>query len=235
VPSFDLVRRSEPGRTFRTAKVLGQFDLSPEKVEARISGNLELEGKDWRVGLIVGASGSGKSTIAGHLWPDALITGYEYTHASVIDDMPQTASVDEITQAFTSVGFASVPSWLKPYAVLSNGEKMRVDLARALLEPPPLVVFDEFTSVVDRTVAQTASYAVQKAVRRSSKQFIAVACHRDIEAWLCPDWVYDCDASEFRFSRGRPDGRPSSSTSTGHPGAQARNLGAGVLLASITT
>ena len=34
-------------------------------------------------------------------------------------------SVDEITDVFNKVGFSSPPSWLKPYHVLSNGEKMR--------------------------------------------------------------------------------------------------------------
>ena len=35
---------------------------------------------------------------------------------------------------------------------------MRVDIARALLLNQKLVVFDEFTSVVDREVAKIASY-----------------------------------------------------------------------------
>ena len=58
--------------------------------------------------------------------------------------MPKNVSVEDIEKMFYSVGFGSVPSWLKPYNVLSNGEKMRVDLARALLEKDK-VCFDEFT------------------------------------------------------------------------------------------
>ena len=48
--------------------------------------------------------------------------------------MPSYCSVSDITNAFNSVGFSSPPSWLKPYSVLSNGQKMRVDLARSILE-----------------------------------------------------------------------------------------------------
>jgi len=57
---------------------------------------------------------------------------------------------------------------------------MRVDIARAILMDKPIIVFDEFTSVVDREVAKISSYAIQKAVRRTNKQFIAVTCHYDV-------------------------------------------------------
>lgn len=126
----------------------------------------------------------------------------------VIDEMPK-ASVKEIELAFTSVGFASPPSWLKPYNVLSNGEKMRVDLAYCLLKDEPLIVFDEFTSVVDRTVAKTTSYAISKAVRKSGKKFVAVSCHYDILDWLEPDWVFDTNEMRF-FGRGASTDAPKS-------------------------
>ena len=74
---------------------------------------------------------------------------------------------------------------------------MRVDIARALLLNQSLVVFDEFTSVVDREVAKIASYAISKAVKHSNKQFIAVTCHYDIVDWLEPDWVFYTDTMTF--------------------------------------
>lgn len=137
-----------------------------------------------------GGSGTGKTTIANELFKSDIITHFEYKAKSVIDDMPQGHSVDEITKMFYAVGFGSVPSWLKPYKVLSNGEKMRVDLARAILERD-FIVFDEFTSVVDRQVAQTACIAINKAIHKTNKKFIAISCHYDILEWLQPDWVFD--------------------------------------------
>lgn len=106
--------------------------------------------------------------------------------------------IDEIEKTFYAVGFGSVPSWLKPYSVLSNGEKMRVNLARAFLEKD-FFVFDEFTSVVDRIVAQTACIAMEKAIRRTNKKFIAVSCHYDILEWLQPDWVFDTNEMRCFF------------------------------------
>ena len=60
---------------------------------------------------------------------------------------------------------------------------------------------DEFTSVVDRTVAQIGSAAIAKTVRRRKQRFIAVSCHYDIVDWLEPDWVYQPHTNEFYSGR----------------------------------
>jgi GNAT superfamily N-acetyltransferase len=122
--------------------------------------------------------------------------------------MPKECSVEQLTSAFNSVGFSSPPSWLKPYSVLSNGQKMRVDLARAILEKNELFVFDEFTSVVDRNVAQIGSFAMQKAIRKTNKKFIAVTCHFDVQDWLLPDWVFNTDTMTFQSFEGQKKNRP---------------------------
>jgi len=184
------------------------FDPSAPTIQERFQGSLELDGKDWNIGVIYGASGTGKSTIARELFKAEFIDTQSYSAPSILDDMPQGLDTKTITQIFNAVGFSSPPSWLKPYAVLSNGEKMRVDLARALMENREMVVFDEFTSVVDREVAKIGSFAVQKAVRRMKKKFIAVSCHDDILPWLEPDWTY-CTNDHSFFLRENISGQKS--------------------------
>lgn len=117
---------------------------------------------------------------------------------SVLDEMPKDRTTEQVTGAFTSVGFSSVPSWCKPYAVLSEGEKMRVDLAKAILSDDSTILFDEFTSVVDRHVAEVACIAMHKAIVRSDKRFIGVSCHYDVEPYLEPDWVFDTATMAMR-------------------------------------
>ena len=200
MPSFDIVKESNPSKTFRVSSVMGAFDLEIDHIRERFKGNIDIEGKDWNVGLIVGGSGTGKSTIAKEVFGEHFVD-FEYNSEAVIDDMPKDKSINDITKAFTSVGFASPPSWLKPYSVLSNGEKMRCDLANCILQERDTIIFDEFTSVVNREVAKTGSYAISKAVRRLDKKFIAVACHSDIIDWLEPDWIYNTDEQRVFFAK----------------------------------
>jgi len=200
MPSFDIIKESKPKETFRISSVLNAFDLDISKIKEHFAGNIDIDGKAWNIGLIVGGSGTGKSTIANEIFGD-YFTDYNYHSQAVIDDMPKGKSIKDITKAFTSVGFASPPSWLKPYSVLSNGEKMRCDLANCILQEKEIIIFDEFTSVVNREVAKTGSYAISKAVKKLNKKFIAVACHSDIIEWLEPDWIYNTDEQRFFFAK----------------------------------
>lgn len=200
--NFSINKQNSVVITDRVQEVMTDFDIKPEHSNESFTGSLEIEDKDWSIGLIVGGSGTGKSTIAKEVFKDAYVYSYDYDQLSVLDNMPEGRTVNEIEKAFTSVGFSSPPSWLKPYGVLSTGEKMRVDLAMTLLLDNELIVFDEFTSVVDREVAKTCSQAIQKEIRRSNKRFIAVSCHRDIIEYLCPDWIYDTDQKSFFGLRG---------------------------------
>ncbi len=207
---FDFVKCWSEPESFRAQSVVGSFTLNDVKLQKHFKGSLPIEGDDWQIGVIVGRNGSGKSSIAKQLFPEAFITGFEYTHQCILDDFPEGLETGEITRVLCSVGFASPPDWLKAYSCLSQGEKMRVDIARALCQPQKLIVFDEFTSVVDREVAKIASLAISKAIRREKNQkFIAVTCHYDIVDWLDPDWVFCTDTMEF--DRKKEAGRPLSS------------------------
>ena len=207
MPTFDIIKEVKPKQTFRVASVIGKFDLQSEHIVEHFQGNIDIN-ENWQVGLIVGKSGTGKTTIAKQLFENAYITNFEYTAETILDDMPKECSLEQITNAFNSVGFSSPPSWLKPYSVLSNGQKMRVDLARAILDEKKFFVFDEFTSVVDRNVAQIGSFAMQKAIRKTDKKFIAVTCHHDVEDWLLPDWVFNTDTMTFQSFEGQKKNRP---------------------------
>lgn len=197
MPNFNIIKENKIDlSSFRVKSVVDMFDLQLDKVKENFQGQIDLD-ENWNVGIIVGASGTGKSTIMRELFNDYVVENNKYTSNSVIDDMPKGKSVKEITCAFNSVGFSSPPSWLKPYSVLSNGEKMRVDLANGILSDKDFIVFDEFTSVVNREVAKIGSYAIQKAIRKQNKKFIAVSCHYDIIDWLEPDWLFCTDDMTF--------------------------------------
>jgi ABC-type ATPase involved in cell division len=188
MPSAHVLVESPIERSFRVEQVRGLFDV-PEQASIRREWdvNIPVEGTDWEIGLIVGPSGSGKTTIGRCLFPDALFhTGYQWPETNaIVDGFPEHLEGREITQALSSVGFSSPPHWLKRYSHLSNGQKFRCELARLMLEEAELVVFDEFTSVVDRDAAKVSSAAVAKALRRRGRpKLIALSCHYDVLAHL---------------------------------------------------
>lgn len=202
MPRLDVVRESKIIKTPRLMQLEGIFDVPPSEKSAE-SWHIDFELPElWNVGLIVGPSGSGKSTIARELFGDSLINGFEWSkEKSILDDFPKEMSIKEISGLLSSVGFSSPPSWVRPFHVLSNGEQFRVNMARTLAEQKELAVVDEFTSVVDRTVAKIGSAAIAKTVRQRNQKFIAVSCHYDIAEWLEPDWIYQPATNEFTGGR----------------------------------
>jgi len=198
MPSTKFVVESKIPNTFRTSKVKGMFDIEMKSVRKEYNVEIPIEDGEWNIGLIVGSSGSGKTTIARNCFDGYLFfEGYEWKADSIVDDFNAELKPKQITEVLSKVGFSSPPDWLKPFRVLSNGQKMRAELARLILEENQPVIYDEFTSVVDRQVAMIGSAAIQKFIRKEDKQFIAVSCHHDIEEWLEPDWVYNTDTKEF--------------------------------------
>lgn len=204
--------------SFRVRQVAGLFDV-PITEKSTLKFDVELPDLecDWTIGAIVGPSGSGKSTIAnqafgdkGCIAPGTLTASHDWPYdKAVIDGFDPDIPGKHVTAMLNSVGFSSPPAWIRPWHVLSNGEKFRCDLAHSLLKDQDVIVFDEFTSVVDRQVARFGSAAVAKTLRAGRarcKKFIAVTCHYDILAWLEPDWYLDlADGSLHWGSVRRPE------------------------------
>lgn len=200
MPRIVHVINHEPARSFRVEKIAGMFDVDiSHKLTKSWDLNAPIEDKSWNVGLIVGASGSGKTTIANQLFPNKIHDHFHWSKDCLLDDFSEDADVKSIIETLSSVGFSSPPSWLLPYKKLSSGQKFRAELARCLFEYEELFIFDEFTSFVDRQVAQIGAYAFQKILRRLKRQFVAVTCHYDVEGWLEPDWVLDVSTGKFNW------------------------------------
>lgn len=200
MPTVDVVVSTTPSSTIRARQVSAMFDVpQTSEQELRWVADVPIETRPWNVGLIVGPSGCGKTTVARALFPNELTARQEWRGASVLDDFPDTISVQNVADICMAVGFNTIPAWLRPYHVLSNGEQFRVSIARLLATNTNRIVVDEFTSVVDRQTAKIASHAVQKYMRRHDRQFVAVSCHYDIEEWLQPDWVFEPATNIFRW------------------------------------
>ena len=136
------------------------------------------------IGLIVGPSGTGKST---------LLRQFGHEETIVWDSLRAVcshfATAIDARIRLSAVGLNSIPAWMRPYHLLSTGEKFRADLARRIKTG---AVIDEFTSVVDRNVAKSCACSIRRYVDEFDLRNLVIAsCHYDIVAWLQPDWVFD--------------------------------------------
>jgi GNAT superfamily N-acetyltransferase len=185
--------------SYRAARVKSLFNVEAG-CNFNLDADLPIDDPDWRIGLVVGPSGSGKTSIGRQLWGgEALVRlddGWP-NDRPVVDAIAPNGSFDAVTGALSAVGLGDVPAWLRPFAVLSMGEQFRAGLARVIAEPPPRVVIDEFTSVVDRQIAKIGALAFQKSWRRTGGQAVLLSCHYDIVDWLEPDWVFDTGTGVF--------------------------------------
>jgi ABC-type lipoprotein export system ATPase subunit/GNAT superfamily N-acetyltransferase len=167
--TFDIQNRDE-------TTVVVPFDLQ------------ESNNFDWNIGIIVGSSGSGKTTILKKLGG---VKNIEFDSEKPLISNFNWLQPREASLVLTSMGLSSVPTWLRPFHTLSTGEQYRATLAYlvASSNDGDIILVDEYTSVVDRDVAKAMSYALQKYVRRENKKIILASCHQDILEWLMPDWV----------------------------------------------
>ena len=195
-----IIKENILKKTFREMNIIWKYDIQDDKIIEKFEWKIDIEWMNWNIWVIVWPSWTGKSTIAKELFWNNFIE-LKYWDWSVIDEIWKNKTVSDITNIFNKVWFNTPKSWLKPYNVLSNWEKMRVDLANALLSDNEIIIFDEFTSVVDRQVASVASYAISKLIKKENKKFIAVWCHYDILDWIEPDWIFD--TKDFTFMKER--------------------------------
>ena len=191
--------------SYRAARVKSLFNVG-SGADVHIEAALPLDARAWQIGVIVGPSGSGKTSIGKRLgkpyepaWP---------RDCPIVDAISPGGSFDDVTAALASVGLGTVPSWLRPYHALSNGERFRANLARLICEAPAFAVLDEFSSVVDRQIAQIGAGAFAKSWRRIAErpQTVLLSCHYDILDWIQPDWVFDTESGAFQWgwARQRP-------------------------------
>lgn len=195
---IDIKHRCDDFTSYRAARVKSLFNAEKAYNWER-SAELPIEGKEWKIGLVVGASGTGKTSIGSCLFKEPihdLYAGWD-NDKPIIDCIAPNGDFNQVTASLSAVGLGDVPVWLRPFSVLSNGEKFRAGLARLVCDRPEHAVVDEFTSVIDRQIAKVGAAAFAKAWRKGCGQIVLLSCHHDIIEWLQPDWVYNTDEARF--------------------------------------
>jgi ABC-type lipoprotein export system ATPase subunit len=194
----DLTRLVEPLQSTVvmdeiTSSLIEPFDYQSSGVEKFYPFAIPHLPTDFGIGVIVGASGSGKSTLLKH-FGEAIKP--QWSDGSIVSNF---SDASEASEKLSAAGLMSIPDWVKPFHVLSNGQQFRANLARSLHHG---AVIDEFTSVVDRNVAKAASTSLARYVRKNMiRRMVLATCHRDVLEFLQPDWVIDTDKGQWTSER----------------------------------
>ena len=141
---------------------------------------------------ITGPSGSGKSVLLRELqneidasqWID--LASIELPDdRSVIDCF--AGAIEDGLRTLSLVAMSEVFCVLNKPALLSDGQKFRFRLARALVWGKPFVFADEFCSELDEVTAATVAFNVHRFVKHTGVTFIAASGRTDILKDLAPD------------------------------------------------
>ena len=199
--TIHILKESTITNSFNNDCIKSIFDITQDKVIYEKEHKLFYdEMQDWSIGVIYGNSGSGKTLLGKEIAKREnipIIEFLEWDNSKNIIENFSSDNLDLILEYLSNVGLNTQPSYLKSYSVLSNGEKMRVNIARALFENDYLIL-DEFSSVVDRDIVKIICKCINKLVMKYNKKLICISCHKDYFDYLQPQWTYNVDTQEFK-------------------------------------
>ena len=167
---------------------------SDELVSKNPEHELELFLRRGEVVYITGPSGSGKSVLLKEilemlpeeetvLLDDIVLSGRDCAVATFGDSVIRGIS------SLCDGGLSDVFSMLQRPALLSEGQKYRYRLSKAMHERKRFVVADEFCSCLDRVMARSVAYSVRKYAKEYDCCFVLASCHDDLLADLRPDHI----------------------------------------------
>jgi uncharacterized protein len=180
-------------RSQRVVEVAEAFGLGLDDKEFVIFDKLDLEVAPGDVVYITGQSGSGKSLLLRELAEQMAGRGQAVANLDTVSIDPDLPLIDQIgtstNDACGLMGIAGLNDaylWLRKPGELSDGQRYRFRLAKAIESKAAVWVADEFMAVLDRTSAKVIAYALQKTARKVGATVIVATTHTDIVEDLQP-------------------------------------------------
>lgn len=181
--------------TDKVAAVMRAFGLSVQRMRSNaVAHKCEVRLSPGDICYLTGASGSGKSVLLCELYnavkDDSKI---RLSDIELPADMTCIDSVDghflDVLRTLSKAGLGDVFCVLNSPANLSDGQKYRFRLAKAMASGAKFIFADEFCSNLDRITAAVISHNIAAFAKRNGITFILASSHNDLLADLTPDII----------------------------------------------
>jgi energy-coupling factor transporter ATP-binding protein EcfA2/GNAT superfamily N-acetyltransferase len=188
--------------------VMSSFGISTPRLVQRLTGSVSLTAAAGTITFVAGASGCGKSLFLANLdpaWQEETINvrgevQAQCYRAGWLRPLPPKASLfghladqhgaERAFDALARVGLSEALLFLKPFDMLSRGQRYRAMLADLLLRDDDVWLIDEFCSDLDPLSARIVASRLRETVRAEGRiAFVAAANHRHFIHALRPTRV----------------------------------------------
>lgn len=204
----DLHSNYDLPMTDHSRLVMDSFGITTKNVRTRIVGPLSLAVQAGTVTFVAGASGCGKSLLLDRLDPNwgsptvemyGAITPADYSvarltpfpvDAPLFEYLAEKHGPERAFDALARVGLSEALVFLKPFAMLSRGQRYRAMLSDLILGDAQVWLIDEFCSDLDPLTARIVAHKLRETVWQEQRiAFVAAANHAHFIAALRPQRI----------------------------------------------
>jgi len=195
--TIDIRFKTRVQRSPRVLQMAEAFGIGLEDKDFVVFDKLKLEIRPGDIVYITGQSGGGKSVLLRELASQMLTRNRSVINLDAVA-FQECALIDQIgkdtNDAVRLMGLAGINDaylWVRKPSELSDGQRYRFRLAKAMEANADVWVADEFLAVLDRTAAKVIAFSLQKAARRVGATVLVATTHTDMVADLYPDLMVE--------------------------------------------
>ena len=195
---IDIKFKTRVKRSQRVLEIAEAFGIGLEEKDFVVFDKMKLGVREGDIVYITGQSGGGKSVLLRELSRQMTERGQAVANLDDIKFNPDLPLIDQIgkdsKEAIKLLGRAGINDaylWVRKPGELSDGQRYRFRLAKAMESGSDVWVADEFLAVLDRTSAKVIAFALQKVARQVGVTVLVATTHTDMVADLYPDLVIE--------------------------------------------
>jgi ABC-type transport system involved in cytochrome c biogenesis ATPase subunit len=208
IEGLELQSKYELSLNEHSRLIMDSFGITAKSIRTRLAGPLSFTATSGTVTFISGSSGCGKSlllsvldplwssetvTIKGKILPSSYKVGWLQRpplSAKLFEFLADKYGAERAFDALARVGLTEALLFLKPFEMLSRGQRYRAMLAELLLGDADVWMLDEFCSDLDPFTASIVAAKLRKTVQAEGRiAFVAAANNSHFISALRPHRV----------------------------------------------